>query len=233
MAENEHIIDVVDEDRDIVVHKPSTPQDVKIGLYIGLPVLFVLVTLLGGFLLAANDNSFVFLVPPLICLVLAAVLMLLMFRSRLMSIDGWLSYDGSALEKAANTAILVTVFTATVQVLNSLIPESGLPFLVIAFCFFWTLWNNLFAEFDTKRMLRSVAALFGLAFVVKYLVLANLTSSPTDAGWLQRIWENPGKEAFTWLLDLPRYSAGTGYIQFFTLALYLIGLYLTPRSIRV
>ena len=39
-------------------------------------------------------------------------------------------------------------------------------------------------------------------------------------------------QAFTWLLDLPRYSVGTGYIQFFTVVLYMIGLYLTPRSTK-
>ena len=72
-------------------------------------------------------------------------------------------------------------------------------------------------------------ALFGFAFVVKYLVLANLTAPPSES-WLQRIVENPGREAFTWLLDLPRYATGTGYIQFFTVALYMIGLFLTPRS---
>jgi len=70
-----------------------------------------------------------------------------------------------------------------------------------------------------------------LAFVVKYLVLANLTA-PTSGTWLQRMFENPGKEAFTWLLDLPRYAAGTGYVQFFGLALYLVGLFLTPASVR-
>ena len=74
-------------------------------------------------------------------------------------------------------------------------------------------------------------ALFGLAFVVKYLVLANLMA-PSSDGWFQRLIENPGKEAFTWLLDLPRYSAGTGYIQFFTISLYLIGLFLTPSSTK-
>ena len=70
-----------------------------------------------------------------------------------------------------------------------------------------------------------------MAFVVKYLVLANLTATG-GASLLQRIFEDPTKEAFTWLLDLPRYAAGTGYIQFFTLALYLIGLFLTPQSTR-
>ena len=197
--------------------------------YILLPVIFLVVTSLGGLRLAAADNAFIFIKPALICLVLAAILLVLMFRFRVIAIESWLSNANSLLHNGANALILITLFSATVQLLNSLLPEQGLPFWIVGFCFFWTLWNNLFAEFETKRMRRSFGALFGLAFVVKYLVLANLVTT-SDASWLQRIIQDPAKETFTWPLDLPRYSAGTGYIQFFTLVLYMIGLYLTPRS---
>ena len=199
--------------------------------YIVLPLIFLVATLLGGLRLGAADNALVFLKPPLICLVFASVMLILFFRSGLLSIEGWFSDKFTALQNTANGAILLTLFAASTQLFNSLLPEKGLPFWVIGFCFFWTLWNNLFADFDTKKLLRSLGALFGLAFVVKYLVLANLTSTG-DASLLQRIFADPAKEAFTWLLDLPRYAAGTGYIQFFTLALYLIGLFLTPRSTK-
>ena len=91
--------------------------------------------------------------------------------------------------------------------------------------FFWTLWNNLFAEFNTKRLLQSLGGLFGLAFIIKYLLLANLVA-PTSDSWWQSILQNPTQQAFTWLLDLPKFSSGTGYIQFFTLIFYLIGLFL-------
>jgi len=199
--------------------------------YIFLPAMFLIVTLLGGLRLGAADNAFIFLKPALVCLVFAAVTLVLYFRSALIAIEGWFSHDLPLVKNVANSAVWLTLFTATTQVFNSLLPEQGLPFWVVGFCFFWTLWNNLFAEFDTKRLLRSLFALFGLAFVVKYLLLANLTAPPSGS-WLQRMIENPGKEAFTWLLDLPRYAAGTGYIQFFTLALYMIGLFLTPRSTK-
>jgi hypothetical protein len=105
------------------------------------------------------------------------------------------------------------------------LPERGLPFWVVAFCFFWTLWNNIFAEFNTKRLLQSLGSLFGLAFVVKYLILAYL-AAPSSGSWWQGILQNPTQEAFTWLLDLPKFAPATGYIQFFTLILYLIGLFL-------
>ena len=209
---------------------PETRQK-AVRMYMLLPLLFLVVTLLGGLRFAADDNAFVFLRPALVCLVFGALTLLLYFRSNLIALDGWFTNDLPALKIAANTALVLTLFSATVQVFNSLLPEQGLPFWVVGFCFFWTLWDNLFAEFDTKKLLKSLFALFGLAFVVKYLVLANLTA-PSAGGWLQRMYENPGKEAFTWLLDLPRYAAATGYVQFFTLVLYMIGLWLTPRSAR-
>jgi len=198
-------------------------------VYILLPLIFLLVTLLGGLRLAAPDNAFIFGKPALVCLVFAAISIFLFFRSGLLLVDGWLGETMSNVQNAANLAVLLTLFTATVQVYNCLLPEQGLPFWVLGFCFFWTLWTNIFADFDARRLLKSLTALFGLAFVVKYLVLANLTAG-SEASWWQRIIENPGKEAFTWLLDLPGYSAGTGYIQFFTLSLYLIGLLLLPRK---
>ncbi len=199
--------------------------------YLILPCLFLLVTLLGGMRLEAADNAFIFLKPALICLVFASVLMILFFRSSLLRMDGWFSDKFSTLQNIANAAVLLTMFTASTQLFNSLLPEKGLPFWIVGFCFFWTLWNNLFADFDTKKLLRSLGALFGLAFAVKYLVLANLTATG-DTGLLQRIFDNPAKEAFTWLLDLPRYAAGTGYIQFFAIAIYLIALFLTPSTTK-
>ncbi len=199
--------------------------------YAILPLIFITVTMIGGLRLGAADNAFIFLKPPLICLVFASVLLILFFRSGLMRLDGWFSDQYSTIQNIANGAVLLTIFAASTQLFNSLLPEKGLAFWVVGFCFFWTLWNNLFADFDTKKLLRSLGALFALAFAVKYLVLANLTATG-DASLLQRIFADPAKEAFTWLLDLPRYSAGTGYIQFFTLGLYLIGLFLTPQSTK-
>jgi hypothetical protein len=197
--------------------------------YIWLPAIFLTSALLGGLRINGSDGAFVFFKPPLICLILATALMLLAFRGKLLQLDGWLSETLGPLKNAANAAVLIALFAASTQIFNSLLPEAGLPFWVVGFCFVWTLWNNLFSEFDPRRTIRSLAALFGFAFVVKYLVLANLTA-PTGDGWLRSVIENPGKEALTWLLDLPRFSAATGYIQFFTLALYLAGLYFLPAT---
>ncbi len=198
-------------------------------LYFVLPCIFLTAALLGGLRFSGLDGSFIFLKPALFCLIFASVMLVLFFRSGLIQLDGWFSESFAMTKNAANAVVLLTLFAATVQLFNSLLPEQGLPFWIVAFCFFWTLWNNLFADFDTKKLLQSLGGLFGLAFVVKYLILANLTA-PASESWLRSIIENPARETFTWLLDLPRFSAGTGYIQFFTVVLYLIGLFLLPQS---
>jgi hypothetical protein len=61
------------------------------------------------------------------------------------------------------------------------------------------------------------------------MLLANLTA-PAGRSWLRSLIENPAQEAFTWFLDLPRFSAGTGYIQFFAVMLFLLGLFLMPSA---
>jgi hypothetical protein len=197
--------------------------------YIFVPFIFLTVALLGGLRLSGVDGSFIFLKPALLCLVFASVLLVLFFRSGLIRLDGWFSEAFPLRKNIANGVVVLSLFAATTQLFNSLIPEQGLPFWIVSFCFLWTLWNNLFADFDTKKLLRSLGGLFGLAFVAKYLVLANLTA-PAGQGWLRSMIENPAQQTMTWLLDLPQFSAGTGYIQFFAVALYLLGLYLFPST---
>jgi len=223
-------------------HKPETeiinkrkataddPQNQKSYLqYIFLPLIFLTVALFGGLRVAAPDKDFLFLAPPLVCLIFAVILLVLFFRAGLIRLDGWFSESFSTVKNIANASVLLALFAATAQIFNSLLPERGLPFWVFAFCFFWTLLNNLFSVFDTKRLLQSLGSLFGFAFIVKYLVLAYITA-PASSSWIQGILQNPTQEAFTWLLDLPRFAAATGYIQFFAVLFYLLGLFLIPPA---
>lgn len=223
---NEEITKVSAKPKD---QKPKTKNQRSHLQYLFLPFIFLTVALLGGMRLNAADNAFLFLKPPLIALIFAAILLVLFFRAHLVKLGGWFSEDFTTLKNAANGAVLITLFFASTQIFNSLLPEQGLLFWIIAFCFFWTLWNNLFAEFDTKKLLKSLGAMFSLAFVVKYLVLTSLTA-PASESWLQGMLQNPTKEAFTWALDLPRFAAGVGYIQFFAIVFYLIGLFLLPQN---
>ena len=199
--------------------------------YIFLPVIFLTAALLGGLRFSQIDSSFIFLKPALICLVFALMLLAMFFRSGLLSVDGWFGEHFTIGHNVANAAVIITLFAASVQIFNALMPEQGLPFWVISFCFLWVLWNNLFGDFDAKRLIKSLGALFGFAFVTKYMVLAYLTA-PAGKSWLRSLIENPTQEAFTWFLDLPRFSPATGYVQFFTIIIFLFGLFLLPVSTR-
>ena len=184
--------------------------------YLVTPFIFLSVTLLGGLRLSAETNAFIFLKPALICLIFATILMILLYRSKLIQLSDWFSEDFPTLKNIANGFILLTLFTASTQIFNSLLPEKGLAFWIIGFFFFWTLWNNLFVDFRAKMILKSLGSLFGLAFIVKYLVLASLGVSGEQT-WTQKMLEGVMKEASFGLLDLPKFSPATGYIQFFTL----------------
>lgn len=197
--------------------------------YLVLPAIFLTVTLLGGLRIAGEDGAFVFFRPALVCLIFSAILLILFARSGVLSLDGWFSESFTPLKNVANGLVVATLFASATQIFNSLLPEQGLTFWIVAFCFFWTLWNNLFADFDPRKLFRSLGGLFGLAFVAKYLILANLTA-PAGRTWFETLTENPGQEAITRLLDLPRYAGSTGYIQFFAVGLFLLGLYLFPAT---
>jgi hypothetical protein len=190
---------------------------------------FLLVALLGGIRFSGRDGAIMFLPPALICLFFASALTVLFFRAGLIELQGWVSERLSLVENFSNSVTLAALFFASAQLFNALLPEQGLPFWIVSFCVFWTLWNNLFAALNGLKLLRSLTAMFVLAFAVKYLLLANL-AKPGSEGWLSSLINNPGQTAATWLLDLPQFDPATGYVQFFTLALFVVSLYFVPRG---
>ncbi|HEY9403790.1 MAG TPA: hypothetical protein VIQ24_14085 [Pyrinomonadaceae bacterium] len=197
-----------------------------------LPTIFLTVALTGGLRVAAGTGAFLFIAPPLVALVLSVLLMLLFARGRLINLRAWLSSDHPPLTNVSHALTLVALFFASAQAFNSVLPEGGLFRWMFAFFFLWTLWNNQFADFDARRLLRSLAALFGTAFVLKHMLLASLYSP--DGGWLKRL-AGALLEGFTQgtLGAAESYAPSTGYISFFTLALYVLGLVLLPPAPEV
>lgn len=196
--------------------------------FIVLPLIFLTVALLGGLRVNAEANAFVFIAPPLVTLLLATLLMLLFFRGHLIELHRWVSIDRPSLTNVSHSWMLITLFFASAQALNSVLPERGLLHWLFAFFFLWTLWNNQFVPFDARRLLRSLAILFGTAFVLKHLLLAGLYSS--DGGWLKRLAGVLLQGVSLGTLDAPTFAPATGYISFFTLALYVAGLILLSLS---
>ncbi len=193
-----------------------------------LPTIFLTVALMGGLRVAAETRAFLFIAPPLVALVLAVLLMLLFVRGGLINLRGWLSNDHAPLTNVSHALTLLTLFFASAQAFNSVLPERGLFRWMFAFFFLWTVWNNQFAAFDARRLLRSLAALFGTAFVLKHMLLASLYAP--DGGWLKRLAGALLEGATLGTFDAPVFAPATGYISFFTLLLYVAGLALLPSA---
>ncbi|MGI9108147.1 MAG: hypothetical protein ACR2G4_18115 [Pyrinomonadaceae bacterium] len=188
-----------------------------------LPTIFLTVALLGGLRVDAATRAFLFITPPLVTLVLAALLMFLFVRGQLVDLRAWLSGDHAPLANISHALTLAALFCASAQAFNSVLPERGLFRWMFACFFLWTLWNNQFAVFDARRLLRSLAALFGTAFVLKHMLLANLYAP--EGGWWQRIAGALLEGITQGTFGAPEsFAPATGYISFFTLALYVAGL---------
>jgi len=190
--------------------------------YLLLPTIFLTVALLGGLRVSANEHAFVFIAPPLITLILSVLLMLLFARGHLINFSRWLSNEHPTLTNISHALTLLALFFASAQSFNSVLPEAGLLRWMFSFFFLWTLWNNQFSEFDARRLLRSLVVLFGTAFVFKHMLLASLYAP--DGGWLKRL-AGALLEGAT-LGTQEAFAPATGYISFFTLALYVGGLML-------
>ncbi len=196
--------------------------------YLLLPTIFLAVALLGGLRVGAQTRAFVFIAPPLVTLVLATLLMLLLVRGRLIEIARWLSSEHAALSNVSHALTLGALFFASAQAFNSVLPERGLMRWMFSFFFLWTLWNNQFSSFNALRLLRSLAALFGTAFVLKHMLLASLAAP--DGGWLKRLAGVVLEGITAGSIDVEQFAPATGYISFLTLALYVAGLILLPPA---
>lgn len=192
--------------------------------YVALPTLFLTVVLLGGLRVGTETRTFIFVAPPLVTLVLAVLLMLLLLRGRLIRFHQWVASDLTPLTNVAHIWMFITLFFASAQAFNSVLPERGLLHWLFSFFFLWTLWNNQFSSFDARRLLRSLAILFGTAFVLKHMLLASLYSP--EGGWLKRVAGTLVQGVSLGTLDTPNFAPATGYISFFTLILYVAGLML-------
>jgi hypothetical protein len=197
--------------------------------FILLPMIFLTVALLGGLRVRADaDHAFVFVAPPLITLILSVLLMLLFVRGHLVEIREWVRSDYPLLVNISHGLTLLAIFFASAQSFNSVLPEGGLLFWLFSFFFLWTLWNNQFSAFDARRLLRSLTVLFGTAFVLKHMLLASLYAP--EGSWLRKLAGAVLEGVSLGTLDVQRFAPATGYISFFTLALYVTGLILlTPR----
>ncbi|MET0551979.1 MAG: hypothetical protein ABW221_03005 [Vicinamibacteria bacterium] len=188
--------------------------------FVVLPATLLLVALLGGLRLRGADGAFVFLPPPLVTLCLAGLAMALFLRAGLVRAGAWVSAELPLPVSVCNALTLLALFAATAQAINSVLPEQGLLHWVFVLCFFWTLWQDQFTPWAVARLLRSLAVLFGTAFVLKHVVLGALYGGPSP-GLSRRILNVVLEGVTLGALDAPAFAPATGYVSFATVALYV------------
>jgi len=189
-----------------------------------VPLLFLTVTLVGGLRVA---DRFVFVRPPLSALVLAVLLVTALVRCGALAPQRLMHPGRSTLQNLSGATVLMTMFAAAVQAFNSVIPESGLPRLGVIVFLFVLLLNTIAASIDRTHVLRSTAVIHGSSFVLKFIVLAEL--SDPAGGWLKRALLATLAGVTLGTLTQEPFAPVTGYASFFALALFLGGLALLPR----
>jgi hypothetical protein len=196
--------------------------------FIVTPTILLTVALLGGLRVDAQTRQFIFIAPPLVTLVLAILLGSLFVRAGAIDLRQWLALEQTMLTNLAHLLTLAALFFASAQAFNSVLPESGLLHWMFSFFFLWTLWTNQFSSFDTQRLLRSLIVLFSTAFVLKHLLVSGLYAP--SGGWFKTIAAALLQGV---AIDVPAFAPITGYISFFALVLYVVGLLLiAPAPIR-
>ena len=189
-----------------------------------LPAIFLTVVLSGGFRAAADVK----LVPPaLTVLVLAVPLLGLLVRSGAVPATVLLNGDRRPIENLSGAIVLATLFAASAQALNVLIPDTGLlhaAFAIFVFCQLLTIGA---ARMDRSATLRGLLVLFGSLFVLRYVLVEALYAP--GGGMLHRVLVTLMSGASLGGITYEPNAPVTGYVAFLALLLYFIGLLLLPR----
>ena len=193
-----------------------------------LPFLFLTVAAVGGFRVTVSGEVR-FLPPTLFSLVLAALLVGALVQARLLR-PAALVFERRFLEGASGAVLVVTLFVASAQILNGLVPEQGLLALLFNLFLAVLLTNTIAAAPDASRVLRSVAVTFGWALLMKYVLLAAL-DAPTP-GLTARLLRAMVSGATLGGLPVEAWSPIVGYAMFGAAGLYLLGLWLLGRETR-
>ena len=189
-----------------------------------LPLLFLTVVLLGGIRIF---DRVVLVPPPLFALVLGLLLLGVLVQCGALAPIQLMNAGRPAIANINGFVVLVTTFVACAQAFHLATPDSGLPHLLFSVYFLVLLLNTLAASPDRIRLLRSLGVIFGSAFILKFIVLAAL--SDPAGGTLKRVLLTLLEGVTLGTLTQEVTGPATGYLAFFTLVLFLIGLALLPR----
>jgi hypothetical protein len=190
---------------------------------IGLPLTFLTVVLLAGLRIG---EAVVFAIPSVYALILGILLIRLFVQSAALAPERLLSPSRSGLANANGAVLLIAFWIAGAQTCALLIPESGLPRLILNVFFLILLLNTAAANPDRRRLLRSLGVTFGSAFLLKFVILSELSSPGT--GWTKRVLQAMLQGVTLGTLTQPLMHPASGYIALFALLLFLGGAFLLP-----
>ena len=191
-----------------------------------LPALFLTVALLGGF----RVGETVRLLPPsLTAMILAVLLLGTLVRGRVLQPLALMNGSRATLENVSGAVVLVTLFAASAQAINTLLPERGLLHAGFAIFFFCQLLTMNAAGPDRLATLRGLLVLCGSLFALRHIIVEALFAP--DRGLLHRVLTTLMSGASLGGIAYDPNAAVTGYVAFFTLALYVIGLLLLPAVV--
>jgi hypothetical protein len=190
-----------------------------------LPLAFLTVLLVGSVRVAETT---VLAPPSVFALVLGLLFIRIVVQSGTLAPERLLASSRSALANANGLVALVALWLAAAEVIALLIPESGLPRMVLAVFLLLLLANTAAAAPDRTRLLRSVAVTFGALFLLKFVVLAQL-SAPGSSRVNQVVQALLEGVTLGALLQPPEHAVA-GYLALAALVLFLVALLLLPTK---
>jgi hypothetical protein len=188
-----------------------------------LPSLFLTVALAGGLRPGAQ---FGVAPPSLFALVLAVLFAGVLVQSGALDPLRLMNSSRSALANANGMILLGALFLASAQVFSLLTPESGLPRILSSLYFLVLMFHTMAVSPDRVRLLRSLGVTFGVAFILKFVVL-NALADPASGRLgraLQMLLEGVTLGALT--QDVQHRAAG--YIAFVTIGMFVVSIWMLP-----
>jgi hypothetical protein len=191
-----------------------------------LPAAFLTVVLLGSVRIAEATS----LVPPSVfALVLGLLVVRVAVQSGTLAPQRLLGAPRSALANVNGVLVLLALWLASAQVIAVLIPESGLPRIGFGVFLLILLLNTAAAAPDRIRLLRSLAVTFGALFLLKFVVLRELSASGTSG--LKRVLQTLLEGVTLGVLLQPPSHPAASYLALVSLLLFLVSLFLLPARI--
>jgi hypothetical protein len=202
------------------------PRDLPVGREaLTLPILLLTVAGAGG--LRVDAAGKLALVPPsLMALVLGVLLIATLVRAGALDPLRLVGKRRSALENISGAIVLVSLLLASAQMFMLLTPVTGLLGFIFTAFFVLLLWNTMAVSPDRRQLLRSLAVVFGGAFVLNFIVLR--AAYDVGGGLLHRVILTMLEGVSLGALGFVPDGAATGYVAFILLGLFFVGLILLP-----